>query len=119
MDKAREAARAALDSALLIMLARLVTLIGIPALLTWFYWINGDVTALSRRMSVMEAQRVQGRAELVTRLERLETSDARDREATSAMQQRLASVDATTQAILREIETMRREAILREQRVAR
>lgn len=118
MEKIRTAAHVVVESALLIVVTRAVTLIGIPLLLAWLYWTTGSIAAIAQRMAVLETSRIQGRAEIIGRIERLEQSDTRDRETLSGLQREISGVAATTQAILREIETMRREAILREQRRA-
>lgn len=112
VKRARDAARALVDSALLTVLARAFTLLGIPVLLGWLAWTTNTLTDLQQRMAVVEASRQQARTEIIQRIERLEQSDTRDRETLAAMQQRLASLQATTDAILREIEAMRREALL-------
>lgn len=115
-DRMKAAAQGVLDSALIVMMSRFLTLIGVPLLLASMIGTAATLSDLSRRMAVQEAQRATGREAINARLDRLETSDIRDRETMGNMASNLASVMATNQAILREVETMRREAILREQR---
>ncbi|MBU8540189.1 hypothetical protein [Falsiroseomonas tokyonensis] len=99
--------------------ARAITLLGVPVMLASIYWAADRINDLGQRMRVIEAQRQQGRAEIIQRIERLEQSDTRDQAKLDAMQRELAALASTAAAILREIETLRREAILREQRTAR
>jgi hypothetical protein len=111
-EKLRDATRSLMESHALAFLMRALTLIGAPILLGWGSWVTSAVVANGSKVAVIEAQRVQGRAEIFARLDRIEASDTRDRERFEAMGQRIASVDATTQAILREIEALRRETVL-------
>lgn len=115
-DRMQETARRVAESYLATFAARTVQLVGIPVLLAGLYWAAGQVTALAQRMTVMEHVAAAGRVEIIDRIQRLEASDLRDREALSTLARQIATVDATAHAILREIETMRREAIVREQR---
>ncbi len=114
--RVEQAAQSVVDNAMLTIAARCITLVGVPIALAAIYWSANNINDLAKRLAVVEAQRIVGRAEIIQRIERLEQSDQRDREAMIAVQRQLSSVESTTHAILREIETMRREAILREQR---
>ncbi len=107
------------ESTMATLAARVVQLIVLPVVLAVLYWTTAELVNLGKRMAVIEAARVQGRGEIITRIERLEASDIRDRETLALLARQLATVDATTHAILREIENLRRDAILREQQRGR
>lgn len=115
-EKVQRVAQSVADSALATLAARILQMIGIPLLLGAMGWSATAITGLQQRMAVVEAQRAAGRAEIIGRIEKLETNDLRDRELMQQLNARMAAVDAATQAILRELETQR-NLILREQRV--
>lgn len=112
----QDAARRVAESHQALFAARVLQLIGIPIMLASLYWAAGQISTLAQRMAVMEELRAAGRVEIIDRIQRLEASDLREREVLGTLARQIATVDATAQAILREIETMRREAIVREQR---
>jgi hypothetical protein len=115
-EKVQDAARRFAESYGALLAVRVLQIVGIPIILASIYWAAGEIVDLGRRMAVIESARVQGRVEIMQRIERLEASDTREREVLVALGRQISSVESTSNAILREIESMRRESILREQR---
>lgn len=116
MDKLREAAHLVVESEIALIAVRVLQLVGIPASLALLAWFGSEVMDLGRRMAVIEASRIQGRVEIIQRIERLEGADQRDRETLASLGRQIATVDATAAAILRQLEGIERAMILREQR---